>query len=208
MKTIILISGRGSNLQSIINSNLPIEISAVISNNPDAPGLDRANEAGISTVAINHRAFNSRRNFDKSLQELIDSYSPNLIVMAGFMRILGKEFMNHYDGKILNIHPSLLPKYPGLHTHERAIANKDKIHGATVHFATEKMDCGPLIIRAEVPVYHNDTPDTLADRVLEKEHIIYPQVIKWYAEGKIKKHGDQILFNGGNLDTPKILGTL
>ncbi len=186
---VVLISGSGSNLQSIIDAatgDLPVDIRAVISNRPDAYGLTRASEAGINTAVLEHSNFADRESYDQALQELIDSYSPELVVLAGFMRILSDDFVRHYEGRMLNIHPSLLPKYRGLHTHARALEAGDKVAGCTVHYVTAELDAGPIILQARVPVLDNDTPETLAARVLEQEHKIYPQAIRQFAEQKLK----------------------
>lgn len=185
---VVLISGGGSNLQSIIDAaadDLPVEIRAVISNRPDAYGLTRAREAGIDTAVLEYANFADRESYDQALQELIDSYSPELVVLAGFMRILSDDFVRHYEGRMLNIHPSLLPKYRGLHTHARALEAGDKVAGCTVHYVTAELDAGPIIMQARVPVLDDDTPETLAARVLEQEHKIYPQAIRQFAEQKL-----------------------
>jgi len=185
---VVLISGSGSNLQSIIDATqqgLPVDIRAVISNKADAYGLTRAAEAGISTAVLDNKAYPDRPSYDAALQALIDSYSPQLVVLAGFMRILTDDFVRHYEGRLMNIHPSLLPKYRGLNTHARAIEAGDSEAGCTVHFVTPELDSGPIIIQAKVPVMADDTPETLAKRVLEQEHRIYPEAIRRFAEGKL-----------------------
>jgi phosphoribosylglycinamide formyltransferase-1 len=178
-RIVILISGRGSNMQAMLKvaaaERWPAQIAAVISNQPTAAGLDVARAAGIATSAVNHRDYPDREQFDAALAELIDQHSPDLIVLAGFMRILTPGFVNRYFGRLINIHPSLLPSFPGLHTHQQAIDAGVKVHGATVHFVTAELDHGPIIAQAAVPVLDSDTQDTLADRVLEQEHRIYPQ---------------------------------
>lgn len=185
----MLISGSGSNLQSFIDQcqsgKLPARICAVISNRPAAFGLERAKKANIATQCIDHTLFDSREEFDQRLMDAIDSYSPDLVILAGFMRILTPAFVKHYHGRLLNIHPSLLPKYPGLHTHQRAIDAGDHKAGATVHFVTEELDGGPPVVQAQVPILKNDTADTLATRVVTKEHEIYPLAAKWFAEGRL-----------------------
>lgn len=186
---VVLISGSGSNLQSIIdasNRDLPVEIKAVISNKADAYGLTRASEAGIPTEVLDHKQYPDRESYDAALRQLIDGYQPRLLVLAGFMRILSDGFVRHYEGRMINIHPSLLPKYRGLNTHARAIEAGDEEAGCTVHFVTPELDAGPPILQAKVPVHPEDTPDTLAARVLEQEHRIYPEAIRLIAEGKIK----------------------
>ncbi len=182
---VVLISGSGSNLQSIIDADLPIEIRAVISNRADAYGLTRAEQAGIPTAVLDHKTFPDRESYDAALQALIDSYEPQLVVLAGFMRILSDGFVRHYEGRMMNIHPSLLPKYRGLDTHARAIEAGDTEAGCTVHFVTPELDAGPAIIQATVPILDGDTPETLAARVLEQEHRIYPEAIRKFAEGEI-----------------------
>ncbi|HSS65203.1 MAG TPA: phosphoribosylglycinamide formyltransferase [Gammaproteobacteria bacterium] len=197
---VVLISGRGSNLQSIIdaagNDGLPVDIRAVVSNEPDAYGLTRARGAGIETRVVNHRDYRSRDEFDAALIELIDAFEPGLVALAGFMRILTPAFVNHYRGRLMNIHPSLLPEFPGLDTHQRALDAGAKEHGASVHFVTPDLDGGPVIIQARVPVKDSDNADTLAARVLEREHIIYPKAIRWFAEGRLKIAGDKVLLDG------------
>lgn len=186
---VVLISGSGSNLQSIIDATqqgMPVEIRAVISNKADAYGLTRAEEAGIPTAVLDNKAYADRPSYDAALQVLIDSYSPQLVVLAGFMRILTDDFVRHYEGRMMNIHPSLLPKYRGLNTHARAIEAGDNEAGCTVHFVTPELDAGPIIIQARVPVLPDDTPETLARRVLEQEHKIYPEAIRRFAAGELK----------------------
>jgi phosphoribosylglycinamide formyltransferase-1 len=182
---VVLISGSGSNLQSIIDAELPITIRAVISNRADAYGLTRAEQAGIPTAVLDHKAYPDRESYDAALQELIDSYQPGLLVLAGFMRILSDGFVRHYEGRMMNIHPSLLPKYRGLNTHARAIEAGDAEAGCSVHFVTLELDSGPLIAQARVPIREDDTPESLAARVLEQEHLIYPEAIRRFAEGEI-----------------------
>jgi phosphoribosylglycinamide formyltransferase-1 len=189
LPVVVLISGGGTNLQAIIDragDDLPIEIRAVISNRPGVYGLQRAADAGIETRVLEHSAFADRESFDRALIELIDGYRPGLVALAGFMRILTPEFARHYAGRLLNIHPSLLPKYRGLHTHQRALDAGDERHGATIHFVTEELDGGPPIVQAQVPVLADDDADRLAARVLEKEHQIYPLAIRWFAQQRLK----------------------
>lgn len=194
MKTIvILISGRGSNMEAIVRAQLPgVRIAAVISNRPDAQGLAFAAAHGITTEVVDHKTFASRDAFDSALQAAIDAHAPDLVVLAGFMRVLGQVFVSHYQGRLLNIHPSLLPSFPGLHTHERALAAGVRVHGATVHFVTPALDCGPVVIQAVVPVLDDDTPDTLAARVLAQEHRIYPQAIAWFAADLLIVEGERV----------------
>ena len=185
----VLISGNGSNLQAMIDSidagRLDAEIVAVIANRPDAYGLTRAKDAGIPAHCLNHRDFESRDDYDLELQRLIDDAAPDCVVLAGFMRILTAQFVNHFAGKLLNIHPSLLPKYKGLHTHQRAIENGDKEHGVSVHFVTPELDGGPVIIQSRVPIFENDNADDLAERVQEQERQIYPLVLQWFSAGRL-----------------------
>ena len=179
---VIIISGRGSNMISIVEAtedkNLPITVAAVISNRPDAAGINYAKKRGIATAIIDHKEFTSRELFDQALALEIDKYAPELIVLAGFMRILTTEFVEHFAGKLINIHPSLLPKFKGLHTHQRALDAGDKEHGASVHFVTAELDDGPVVLQARVPVLADDTASTLANRVLEQEHSLYPEAIR------------------------------
>jgi len=180
---VVLISGRGSNFKAIVEAQIPnVEIRAVISNRADAQGLLYAQEKGITTAVINHQDYPDRLSFDQALQQLIDCYTPQLVVLAGFMRILTPEFVTHYQSRLINIHPSLLPEFKGLHTHERALAAGVKEHGATVHFVTAELDAGPVILQARVPILPNDDADKLAQRVLEQEHYIYPKAIQMIAE--------------------------
>ena len=180
---VVLISGRGSNLRAIADARLPV--AAVISNRADALGLAFARGRAIPTAVVEHRDFGSRETFDAALAEAIDGYSPRLVALAGFMRILTAGFVQRYQGRLMNIHPSLLPAFPGLHTHAAALAAGVKIHGATVHFVTAELDHGPIIIQAAVPVLPGDDPDTLAARVLEQEHVIYPMAVRWFLDGRL-----------------------
>lgn len=189
IRTVVLISGSGSNLQALIDAcsypDYPAEIVAVISNRPDVFGLSRAQQHGIPTVVLDHRPFTSREAFDAELQRMIDRYAPDLVVLAGFMRILTPALVSHYLGRMLNIHPSLLPLYPGLHTHRRALEAGDREHGATVHFVTPELDGGPPVVQASIPIEAGDTEEMLAKRVLTREHVIYPLAVRWFAEGKL-----------------------
>jgi phosphoribosylglycinamide formyltransferase-1 len=184
-RIVVLISGRGSNFQAIAEAGLPVEIAAVISNRPNAAGLDYARSRGIPAVALDHTLAADRESFDAGLAAEIERHAPDLVVLAGYMRILTPAFIHRFEGRLLNIHPSLLPMFPGLRTHERALAEGIKIHGCTVHFVTADLDHGPIVIQAAVPVLPGDTPDSLAARVLEQEHRIYPQAIRWFAEGRL-----------------------
>ncbi|MBE9563022.1 MAG: phosphoribosylglycinamide formyltransferase [Proteobacteria bacterium] len=191
---VVLISGRGSNLKAIIDAKDPlVEIKAVISNKSQAGGLLYAEQANIKTEVLN--TFKTRQEFDQALQICIDKYEPELVVLAGFMRILGAEFVNHYQNRIINIHPSLLPAFKGLNTHKRALEAKIKLHGASVHFLTEELDAGPVIIQAQVPILPDDSEDILAARVLNEEHRIYPQAIHWFAEKRLELHGKQVFLD-------------
>ena len=189
IRLVVLISGNGSNLQAIIdnitNNNLPAQIVAVISNKADAYGLERAKKAGIEQQVLSHKDYSDRNQYDLALKELIDGYQPDLIILAGFMRILSNKFVEHYFHKMMNIHPSLLPKYKGLNTHQRAIDAGDKEHGCSVHFVTPELDDGPVILQATVKIKENDTAETLAQRVHEQEHRIYPEAIRMFAEKTI-----------------------
>jgi phosphoribosylglycinamide formyltransferase-1 len=185
-RIVILISGRGSNMQALLSAGLPCHITAVISNRADAQGLEFARQHGIATQVVAHRDYADRASFDNALAQVIDGYQPDFIVLAGFMRILTTEFVNRYSGKLVNIHPSLLPAYAGMNTHERALQDGVKIHGCTVHFVTPDLDHGPIIIQAAVPVLGVDTPQTLSERVLKVEHIIYPQAIRWLCREQVK----------------------
>lgn len=195
-KIVVLISGGGSNLQAVIdqvgNGTIDAEISLVISNNPDVKGLQRAAQAGIATAVINHREYDSRDSFERELIRQIDAHQPDLVVLAGFMRIFNAGFTNHYAGRMLNIHPSLLPKYKGVNTHARALEAGESEHGATVHFVTSELDGGPLVLQAIVPVEKADTASDLAARVLVQEHIIYPIAIKWFCEGRLTLDGNLV----------------
>jgi len=189
-KIVILISGRGSNMAALLKAKLPCEIVAVISNKADAAGLRTAQEHHIPTTVIAHRDYPEREAFDAALAAEIDRHQPDLVLLAGFMRILTPAFVARYRGRLINIHPSLLPAYAGLHTHERALHDGVKIHGCTVHFVTPDLDHGPIIIQAAVPVLQGDTPETLAARVLHEEHRIYPQAVNWLCrdQARLNQH--------------------
>lgn len=183
---VVLISGRGSNLAALLAAQLPARVVAVISNNPLARGLDVARQRAIAAIAVDHRSFADRAAFDAALAAEIDRHHPDLVVLAGFMRILTPSFIERYRGRLMNIHPSLLPAFPGLHTHRQALAAGVRIHGCTVHFVTPELDSGPVILQAAVPVQPGDTEEQLAARVLAQEHRIYPQAIRWYCEGRLR----------------------
>lgn len=197
---VILISGRGSNMEAMIAARdagqLPVNIAAVIANRPDAKGLETAAAAGIATRCLDHKAFAGREAFDTALAACIDEFAPDLVVLAGFMRILTPDFVRHYEGRLLNIHPSLLPAFPGLHTHQRALDEGVRVHGCTVHFVTAELDHGPVVIQAAVPVLDDDTEDTLSARILRQEHRIYPQAVRWFAEGRLKLDGMKVRVQG------------
>ncbi len=188
MPVVVLISGNGSNLQALIDrqQELNIEIAGVISNREDAYGLQRAGNADISTQVIKHQDFSDRKGYDAALLKAIEQWTPGLVILAGFMRLLTPHFTEHFAGRLLNIHPSLLPKYKGLHTHERVIEAGEANHGSTVHFVTAELDGGPLILQAKVPVHPEDQPETLGKRVQQQEYIIYPLSIQWFACGRLK----------------------
>jgi phosphoribosylglycinamide formyltransferase 1 len=208
-RLVVLISGGGSNLQSLMDAcasaNFPAEIVAVMSNRADAYGLIRAQNHDIPTQVVDHKNFTDRESFDDFLQTAIEVYQPDLVVLAGFMRILTPKFVNHFLGRLINIHPSLLPLYPGLHTHQRALEAADSHHGATVHFVTAELDGGPAILQAKVPVLLGDTPEMLAKRVLEKEHNMYPLVVKWFTEGKLEYTADGVWLDGKKIPSNGIL---
>ena len=186
---VVLISGRGSNLTSLLNAAtsgaIPARIVGVISNRPDAMGLQTAETHGVPTCVIDHRGFAEREQFDVAVAAAIDGFAPDLVVLAGFMRILGQAFVRRYENRLINIHPSLLPAFPGLHTHRRALAEGVRIHGCTVHFVTPDLDHGPVIVQAAVPVLDDDDEATLAARVLVQEHQVYPLAVRWFAEGRL-----------------------
>ena len=191
MKSIvILISGRGSNMVSLLNAvkdgSLSVRVAAVLSNRPDAKGLQIAAAAGIVTRVVDHTLYSDRESFDAAMAEAIDAFSPELVVLAGFMRILSDGFVTRYAGRLINIHPSLLPSFPGLHTHQRALDEGVRIHGCTVHFVTPTLDHGPIVVQAAVPVLDGDDAATLAARVLAQEHRIYPMAVRWFVEGRLR----------------------
>ncbi|HET9679271.1 MAG TPA: phosphoribosylglycinamide formyltransferase [Gammaproteobacteria bacterium] len=203
---VVLVSGSGTNLQVVLDQaasgELPVDVRAVISNRPGVKALERAQAAGVTAQVLDHKQFTSRADYDAALMNLIDNYQPALVVLAGFMRILSADFVRHYAGRLLNIHPSLLPKYRGLHTHRSALANGDTVHGVSVHFVTEELDSGPTVLQAEVPVLPGDTEDTLTARVQSREYVIYPQVIRWIAEGRLKYQQGKPMFDGECLEKP------
>ncbi|WP_407646739.1 phosphoribosylglycinamide formyltransferase [Fluctibacter halophilus] len=203
MSIVVLISGNGSNLQAMIDQQaagkLHGRIALVISNNGDAYGLNRAEDAGIETLCLDHRQFDSREGYDEALRQAIDNAGADLVVLAGFMRILTPEFVNHYAGRMLNVHPSLLPKYKGLNTHARALEAGDDEHGASVHFVTPELDGGPVVIQAKVPIFTDDTADELASRVQVQERSMYPLVVAWYCQGRLKMDNNKAYLDGQEL---------
>lgn len=206
-RIVVLISGNGSNLQAVIDGiateRVAGKIVAVISNKTDAYGLVRANKADISTEVLKYEDFNDREKYDQALMNCIDRYKPDLIVLAGFMRILSNKFVSHYLGRILNIHPSLLPKYKGLNTHQRVLQAGDKEHGATVHFVTPELDSGPIILQGKIAVQDTDTEHQLAQRIHDIEHQIYPQAIDWFAEGRLRLSDNKVLLDNLPIDEHK-----
>lgn len=200
LRLAVLISGKGSNLQAIIDAirrgQLPAVVATVISNRADAFGLERARRAGIAARILRPGDYPDRPAYDRALMAEIDAADPGLLVLAGYMRILTTEFVNHYGDRIVNIHPSLLPKYPGLNTHERVLANGDREHGASVHFVTADLDAGPVIIQGRVTIAADDTPATLEQRVHQVEHRILPQAIKWFAEDRLSISNGRVLLDG------------
>ncbi|HEY7886207.1 MAG TPA: phosphoribosylglycinamide formyltransferase [Cellvibrionaceae bacterium] len=201
IRIVVLISGSGSNLQALIDAQRSGQlhgavIAGVISNRPGVKGLERAAAAGIATITVDHTRFSNREDFDTELAQLIDSFTPDLVVLAGFMRILTAAFTRRYLGRMLNIHPSLLPKYQGLHTHQRVLEAGDSEHGVTVHFVTAELDGGPAVIQATVPIQQDDDATALAARVQTQEHIIYPMAVGWFAQGRLSMHNNQALLDG------------
>ncbi len=206
---VILISGRGSNLEALLESGLPGKVAVVISNRPGARGLDIARAHGVETAVVDHKPYSSREAFDAALMEEIDRHRPDLVALAGFMRIFTDGFVSHYSGRLINIHPSLLPSFPGLDTHARAIEAGVKIHGCTVHFVTPHLDHGPIVIQAAVPVLSGDTEEALAARVLQHEHRIYPQAVRWFLEDRLEISEGRVRIkgargNGGALYAPEL----
>jgi phosphoribosylglycinamide formyltransferase-1 len=199
-KIAILISGRGSNLEAIVSAKLACEIAVVVSNRPDALGLKFAEKQNIPTEVVDHKNFSSREAFDTALLERLKRYEPDLIVLAGFMRILTEKFISAYPNKVVNIHPSLLPAFAGLDTHQRAIDAGVRLHGCTVHFVTPELDHGPIIVQAAVPVLQEDSAESLAARVLEEEHRIYPMAIQWICEAECSISGNTVSLMGAAKD--------
>ncbi|MCV3287809.1 phosphoribosylglycinamide formyltransferase [Aeromonas media] len=202
-RILVLISGNGSNLQTILDhcasGKVAGEVVGVISNRADAYGLVRAKEAGVATAILAQQQFASRAEYDVALLALMDDYQPDLVVLAGFMRILSADLVRHFAGRMINIHPSLLPKYQGLHTHKRAIDDGEREHGASVHFVTEELDGGPVILQARVPIFEGDSADEVAARVQVQEHSIYPLVVQWFCEGRLQMREGAALLDGAEL---------
>lgn len=203
-----MISGSGTNLQAIIDAvnrgQINATVSAVISNRAGASGLQRAQRAQIRTELIEQKDYQDRASYDEALISNIDKYKPDLILLAGFMRILSEKFISHYQDAILNIHPSLLPEFKGLHTHRRVLESSVKIHGASVHFVSNELDSGPVVIQAEVPVLADDTEESLAGRVLQQEHLIYPMAIAWFIDGRLTLNGNKALLDNIELHRPAL----
>ena len=204
---VVLISNQGSNLQAIINAIANQEIHgkilAVVSNNSHAPGLRRAKNAGIPTAVAERADFATRQDFDRRLLQLVRDYDPGLVVLAGFMRILDDEFVEYFDGRLLNVHPSLLPKYPGLNTYRRVLAAKDSVHGCSIHFVSSRVDGGPVIAQSEVPIRADDDEISLSARVQASEHKLYPMVIGWFANGGLQCQYETIMLDGKRLAKPR-----
>ncbi len=208
LKIVVLLSGEGTLLQSFINqqkSGLPIEIAAVISNRPQVGGIKRAQKAEIPVHEIDHKLFADRATFEAALIKQIDTYQPELVVLAGFMRILGEPFVDHYQGRLINIHPALLPKYKGLNTHQRAIEAGDPEHGSSVHLVTSELDGGPVIAQVKLPILAKDSPEKLAERTKLKEHFLYPEVLRWIAEKRLILSGGKPICDGAPLNSPIIM---
>jgi len=189
-RAVILISGRGSNMEALLKAGLPVDFAAVISNRPDAGGLEVARSLGVATAVVDHRGHAGRDAFDAALAAEVDRHRPDLVILAGFMRVLTADFVRRYQGRLINVHPALLPAFPGLNTHARALAAGVRIHGCTVHFVTPEVDVGPIVIQAAVPVLAGDDEATLAARVLEQEHRIFPQAVRWFAENRLTLRED------------------
>ena len=210
LRVVVLVSGRGSNLKAIAAAAdagaLPIRIAAVVSDRADAGALDWARDRGIPAAVLSPRDFADRAAYGRALGDLVEGYAPQLVVLAGFMRILSDDFVLRFAGRMLNIHPSLLPRYPGLHTHRRALEAGDREHGASVHFVTPELDGGPVVLQARVPVLPGDDEDTLAARVLREEHVIYPRCVGWFAAGRLALRDGVVWLDGKPLDSPVVLG--
>ena len=213
MKSIvILISGRGSNMESLLDAvatgALPVRVTAVLSNRPQAKGLETAAAVGIPVRVVDHQTFDSREAFDAAMAEAIDAFAPDLVVLAGFMRILSDAFVQHFAGRMINIHPSLLPSFPGLHTHRRALEEGVRVHGCTVHFVTPALDHGPIIVQAAVPVLDGDDESSLAARVLAQEHRIYPLAVRWFAEGRLQRVDGKVVLDAAQESAAALISPL
>ena len=204
-RIVVLLSGSGTTLQSMIDAELPANIAAVISNKENAFGLERAKEANIPTQVLEHEHFESREKFDSELQRLIDQHQPDLVVLAGFMRILSNQFVSHYAGRLINIHPSLLPKYKGMHTHQRVMNDGEPLHGSSVHFVNSELDGGPVLLQARLPVLPTDSVESLELRIKTKEHLIYPTAISWFADGRIKLIDNEIYMDDQKMNGPVVM---
>lgn len=206
IRAVVLISGRGSNMEALLRAGLPVAFAAVISNTPDAAGLAVAGDLGVAGAVVDHRAFPDRASFDAALAAEIDRHTPDLVILAGFMRVLTAGFVRRYTGRMINIHPALLPAFPGLHTHRKALAAGVKLHGCTVHFVTPEVDVGPIIAQAAVPVLPDDTEASLAARVLAQEHRIFPMAVRWFAEGRlhVRDDGTVLLDNAARAPSPVV----
>ena len=209
VRVVVLVSGRGSNLQAIAEradaGELPIDIVAVVSDRADAAALDWASVRGIATAVLSPKEFPDRDAYGRALGDLVERFRPGLVVLAGFMRILSDGFVNRFEGRLLNIHPSLLPRYPGLHTHRRALEAGDRVHGASVHFVTPELDGGPVVIQATVPVLAGDDEQSLAARVLKQEHVIYPRCVGWFATGRLQFKDGMPWLDGAPLHAPVVV---
>lgn len=212
LSLVVLISGSGSNLQAIIdaieNGQLDAKIQAVISNRPDAYGLTRARQHGVSAISLDHKAFDTREQFDQQLQQQIERLQPDIIVLAGYMRILTSDFIDHFFPRILNIHPSLLPKYQGLHTHQRALDNKDREHGVSIHVVTPELDAGPVIIQGKFPVEEADDSDSLQQKAHQLEHQMYPLVLQWISQQRLRITQESTVFDNEIITQPLLFNTL
>jgi phosphoribosylglycinamide formyltransferase-1 len=204
-RVVVLISGRGSNLQALVQAPLPGQIAAVVSNEPAAGGLEIARQAGIATAVVHHRDFPDRDSFDRALAARVDAHAPDLVVLAGFMRILTDWFVAHYAGRLINVHPSLLPAFQGVHTHRRALAEGVRVHGATVHFVTPALDHGPIIVQAAVPVLQSDDEQALAARVLSQEHQILPRAVRWFLNGRLRIVDGRVQVDGAEAAPPALI---
>jgi phosphoribosylglycinamide formyltransferase 1 len=206
---VVLISGRGSNLEAILREQIPgVRYCAVVSSRADAGGLEIARRYGVPSEVVDAAAYPHRADFDAELARRVDALRPDLIVLAGFMRLLDAAFVERYEGRMLNIHPSLLPSFPGLHTHRRALGAGVRVHGATVHFVTPELDVGPIVIQAAVPVRDDDDERSLAERVLSEEHRIFPQAVRWFVEGRLRIEGGRVAVAGGEVSSAVLVSPL